>query len=161
MTIDEAMVGFKGRSNLKQYIPHKPTKWGYKIWCLCSNNYLLSFKVYEGVKANNDSMTAAEAALHLIQPYHHHNRILYMDRLFTSPELLTTLLQNGTRGCGTVRNDRVGLPEEFKKEEKEMKGGQMEYWQKGSMGALVWKDRRLVYMLTTHVSPKEDAVGSS
>src|SRR6185437_1686824 len=29
-----------------------------------------------------------------------------------------------------------------------------EYWQQGSMGALVWKDRRLVYMLTTHVSPK-------
>ena len=35
-----------------------------------------------------------------------------------------------------------------------MKSGEMKCWQKGNMGALVWKDRRLVYMLTTHVSPK-------
>ena len=30
-SIDEAMVGFKGRSSLKQYMPNKPTKRGYKI----------------------------------------------------------------------------------------------------------------------------------
>ena len=154
MTVDEAMVGFKGRSILKQYIPNKPTKWGYKVWCLCSKNYLLALKVYEGASAVNGSVTAAEAALELVQPYQNHNRILYMDRLFTSPDLLATLLQNGTRGCGTVRNDRVGLPDDFKKKEKEMKTGQRECWQKGNMGALVWKDRRLVYMLTTYVSPK-------
>ena len=30
-SIDEAMVGFKGRSSLKQYMPMKPTKRGYKV----------------------------------------------------------------------------------------------------------------------------------
>ena len=154
LTVDEAMVGFKGRSTLKQYIPSKPTKWGYKIWCLCNHNYTLAFKVCEGARSGNESVTAAEAALELVRPYHNHNRILYMDRLFTSPNLLATLLENKTRGCGTVRNNRVGLPEEFKRKEKEMKSGEMECWQKGNMGALVWKDRRLVYMLTTYVSPK-------
>ena len=41
VSIDEAMVGFKGRSSLKQYMPMKPTKRGYRIWCLCdsSNGY--------------------------------------------------------------------------------------------------------------------------
>jgi hypothetical protein len=153
--MDEAMVGFKGRSTLKQFIPNKPTKWGYKVWCLSSRNYLLAFKVYEGTGSDNMSVTATEAALQLVHPYHNHNRILYTDRLFTSPKLLTTLLENGTRGCGTVCNNRVGLPREFKKTDREMKTGQMECWQKGDMGALVWKDRRLVYMLTTHMSPKE------
>ena len=137
LTIDEAMVGFKGRSTLKQYIPNKPTKWGYKIWCLCSQNYTLAFKVCEGARSANDSVSAAKAALEMVRPYHNHNRILYMDRLFTSPELLATLLENKTRGCGTVRNNRVGLPKEFKRLEKDMKSGEMESWQKGSMGALV------------------------
>lgn len=34
LTIDESMVKFKGRSTLKQYMPQKPIKRGYKIWML-------------------------------------------------------------------------------------------------------------------------------
>src|SRR5690242_18734409 len=34
-TIDESMIKFKGRSSLKQYLPLKPIKRGYKVWCLC------------------------------------------------------------------------------------------------------------------------------
>lgn len=33
-TIDESMIAFKGRSSMKQYLPMKPTKRGYKVWCL-------------------------------------------------------------------------------------------------------------------------------
>ena len=49
-SIDEAMVGFKGRSSLKQYMPNKPTKCGYKIWCRCDsrNGYTCCFQVYTG-----------------------------------------------------------------------------------------------------------------
>jgi len=36
-----------------------------------------------------------------------------------------------------------------------MQKEEMKYWQKGKLGALVWKDRRVVYMLTTHRSPAE------
>jgi hypothetical protein len=35
------MVGFKGRSGIKQYIKNKPTKWGYKVWCIANEGYLL------------------------------------------------------------------------------------------------------------------------
>jgi hypothetical protein len=34
VAVDKAMVLFKGRSTMKQYIPQKPTKRGYKLWCL-------------------------------------------------------------------------------------------------------------------------------
>ena len=34
LTIDEQMVPFKGRHRLKQYLPSKPKKWGYKILIL-------------------------------------------------------------------------------------------------------------------------------
>lgn len=31
-SIDESMIKFKGRSTMKQYMPMKPIKRGYKIW---------------------------------------------------------------------------------------------------------------------------------
>lgn len=34
VTVDESMIPFKGRYVLKQYMPKKPVKWGYKVWCL-------------------------------------------------------------------------------------------------------------------------------
>ena len=55
--VDEAMIGFKGKSSIKQYMPMKATKWGYKVWSLCDshNGYLCKFKVYTG--ANTGSVT--------------------------------------------------------------------------------------------------------
>ena len=34
VSVDEAMVPFKGRSTLKQYMPMKPVKHGFKVWML-------------------------------------------------------------------------------------------------------------------------------
>ena len=50
LSVDEAMVGFKGRSSLKQYMPMKSTKRGYKVWCLCDshNGFICNFEVYTG-----------------------------------------------------------------------------------------------------------------
>ena len=41
-SIDEAMVGFKGHNVMKQYMPMKPTKRGFKVWCRCSPNPTLN-----------------------------------------------------------------------------------------------------------------------
>lgn len=38
VTVDESMIPFKGRYTLKQYMPKKPVKWGYKVWCLCDSS---------------------------------------------------------------------------------------------------------------------------
>ena len=46
-SIDKAMVGFKGRNAVKQYMPMKSTKHGYKVGCHCSSNGFLSeCKIY-------------------------------------------------------------------------------------------------------------------
>ena len=37
-SVDEQMIPFKGRSNIKQYVPSKPYKWGYKLFVLCSTD---------------------------------------------------------------------------------------------------------------------------
>ncbi|CAB4022101.1 Hypothetical predicted protein [Paramuricea clavata] len=50
VAIDEAMIKFKGRSSLKQYMPMKPIKRGIKMWCRADgiNGYLNHFKIYTG-----------------------------------------------------------------------------------------------------------------
>ena len=50
ISIDEAMVKFKGRVHIKQYIRGKPTPWGIKVWCAADprTGYLLDFDVYVG-----------------------------------------------------------------------------------------------------------------
>lgn len=35
LTVDEAMIKFKGRCGFLQFVPAKPTKWGLKVWALC------------------------------------------------------------------------------------------------------------------------------
>ena len=50
VAIDEAMIKFKGRSSLKQYMPMKPIKRGIKMWCRADsiNGYLNDFEIYTG-----------------------------------------------------------------------------------------------------------------
>ena len=74
ISVDEAMVRYKGRSSLEQYMPKKPIKRGFKIWCLCDANggYMQEFQIYTGT--NNAYMCKvpiiftpfASESLHLI-----------------------------------------------------------------------------------------------
>jgi hypothetical protein len=153
LAVDEAMVGYKGRSHLKQYIPQKPTKWGYKVWCLASSNYLLRFQIFEGKASSSSSASPSDVVLSLVAPYVHRNHILYLDRYFTSPALLDELLHRGIRCCGTVRKNRRDLPKDLLSTASQLQDTEYTYRQRGELGALVWKDRRLVYLLTTHTSP--------
>ena len=50
LSIDESMVGFKGRLAFLQYMPKKPHKWGMKAWVLAdaANGYVWNWKLYTG-----------------------------------------------------------------------------------------------------------------
>lgn len=51
LSIDESMIPFKGRSTLKQYMPMKPIKRGYKVWCIADHRtgYIYGFDIYTGL----------------------------------------------------------------------------------------------------------------
>lgn len=55
LSVDEAMVPFKGHSSLKQYMPKKPVKRGFKILVVAeaTTGYFLDFNIYTG--ATGDS----------------------------------------------------------------------------------------------------------
>ena len=50
LSVDEAMIPFKGRSSMKQYLPLKPVKRGFKVWAMADalNGYQYDFNVYTG-----------------------------------------------------------------------------------------------------------------
>lgn len=50
VAIHEAMIKFKGRSTMKQYLPMKPIKRGLKVWVLAdsTNGYVSRLEVYTG-----------------------------------------------------------------------------------------------------------------
>lgn len=47
-SIEEAMVKYKGRSVLKQYIPMKPIKRGFKVWVItyAVTGYCIGMSIY-------------------------------------------------------------------------------------------------------------------
>ena len=56
VSIDEAMIPFKGRLSLKQYMPLKPVKRGIKVWeCAdSSNGFVCDLEVYTGKQRNGN-----------------------------------------------------------------------------------------------------------
>ena len=49
------MVAFKGRSYLKQFLPKKPKKWGFKLWARCSSTgFMHKFDIYQGKGTGRD-----------------------------------------------------------------------------------------------------------
>ena len=97
VSIDEAMVGFKGRSSLKQYMPMKPTKREYKIWCLCDsiNGYLSNFEVYTGAFGTNvrdEGGVGPSVVKRLIEPFKGKGHFVFYNNFFFSVDLAKNLL---------------------------------------------------------------------
>jgi hypothetical protein len=125
-SIDETMVKFKGRSTLKQYIPAKPIKRGYKLWCLWDSitGYLFNYKIYVG-KENTDeqgTLLGERAVFSLISGHGFDGKSLYFDNFFTSIELLEKLKLQNIIATGTIRPDRAGIPSNFAVKEKMERG---------------------------------------
>ena len=152
LVVDESMVPFKGREPMKQYLPDKPTSWGYKVWCVASDKYMLNFSVFRGrQKRKKDNVTLHEQVVQLVQPYRQRGHILYLDNLFVTVGLFDHLERIGMRACGTVRPDRKGLPADMKQAGKQLAKGARMGWQRGNLSCLAWNDKRLVYFLTNHI----------
>jgi hypothetical protein len=162
IALDEAMVAFKGRSPIKQYMPKKPHKWGYKVWCLASDEYLLRFHVYEGPDPHPSPQGAThDVVMKLIRGFENQHHIFFFDSYFTSPALLNSLKVVGIWSCGSVQSKRKGLPvdsKSLKREVKQWEQGHYEQRQRMGMALTVWNDRKDVWILYNHCSPLEKSV---
>ncbi|RWS28106.1 piggyBac transposable element-derived protein 4-like protein [Leptotrombidium deliense] len=56
--VDEQMVGFRGRTKMKQYMQNKPDKYGLKIWTLADEkHFVYNFQLYTGKRKPSESYT--------------------------------------------------------------------------------------------------------
>ena len=111
------MIPFKGRSALKQYLPMKPIKRGFKVWVRADsiNGYVCDFEVYTGkdgenVETNLGPKVVKKLSRALIGGNYH----VYFDNFFSSVKLFEELLVDGIYACGTFRADRKGIPKAIK-----------------------------------------------
>ena len=108
INVDESMIEYFGKygNKLKQRMPSKPIRSGYKVWALnLSDGYLHSFEVYQG-KGSQSSFQAEfghgpGVVLGLLENIKSSNYHVFIDNYFTSVNLLSHLAGKGIACTGT------------------------------------------------------------
>jgi len=150
--IDESMIPFKGRTDLMQYMPAKPTKWGLKAWGLADadSGYIWNWSLYLG-KQPDVQLTHGlgyHVVTTLMAPLYDKGHVVYMDSFFSSPLVFSELANHQTGGCGTLRTNRIGAPEQVKRARPKAGDPPMTA-RDGHMLFISWQDRKLVNCITT------------
>ena len=104
LSVDERMLRSKARTHFRQYIRNKPTKWGFKYWVIADvTGYTVDFNLYIG-KATESSGNGLgfDVVMELIHQYAFQGYELFTDNFYTSPILLTELLQYRIVSTGTL-----------------------------------------------------------
>jgi hypothetical protein len=160
-SIDEAMVAFRGRLGWRQYLPAKPTKYGIKVWMRASpiNGYAHDMQVYTGKsKEKGAEVGLGERVIKdLCIGIGGKNHTVFCDSFFTGVKLFYDLLDYDIYGCGTIRTNRKGYPgETLKKDQKKRKQGDCVILEKDKKcAAIVWRDKKEVYLLSTAHDPTD------
>ena len=156
--VDEAMIPFKGRSSLKQYMPKKPVRRGFKVWVRADslNGYICEFTVYVGKEGGRTEVglgqKVVERLTRVLIGGHYH---IYFDNFFTGVGLEQSLLADGIYSCGTIRSNRKNIPDDLKPEIKKglKERGDHMMRQDGNLVFTIWQDTKVVTMLSTNSQP--------
>lgn len=154
-SIDESMVKFKGRSSLKQYMPKKPIKRGYKIWMRCDQSgFVCQFEIYSGkVDQLVEKNLGARVVQNLSEQLYGRNHRIFMDNYFSSYDLYKFLETKNIYACGTVNMSRKHMPKNLSAD-KALKRGEYDWAVScDNIVCVKWKDRRCVHILSTMENP--------
>lgn len=157
-SVDEMMVSFTGRSSLKQYLPNKPTPWGFKLWVRAgSKGMLYEFDVYQeqsGVKyalgLGGDTVLRMCANL----PEHKGFKVA-ADNFFSSIDLAAELRKKGICFVGTIRQNRLkNCPLTSEEELSKAGRGAFDFKLDTSIDVAIvrWYDNRAVTLVSNYVS---------
>lgn len=104
LSLDEAMVLWRGRLSFRQYIKNKRHKYGIKLYELCTpDGYILNILIYtgKGTIADPERGHTFEVVTRLMQNYIGKGHALFLDNFYNSVELTEHLMENATNVCGT------------------------------------------------------------
>uniref|UniRef100_UPI0002B8D16A piggyBac transposable element-derived protein 4-like n=1 Tax=Ciona intestinalis TaxID=7719 RepID=UPI0002B8D16A len=147
-------IAFKGRSTIKQYNPHKPSKWGYKVFALteATTGYLLQWEMYAGSSMETDEDVSKTHSIvrKLCSGYMGKQHEVYMNSYYSNPYLAKEFKEKKTGICGTINCNRKGMPDELKKKNlKTKKGDDPVYMLSGDILCCAWHDTKRLTMLST------------
>lgn len=118
LTIDEQLVGFRGRCPFKMYIPNKPDKYGIKIVLICDvkTKYMIDADPYLGKNTSTGGQPLSEFYVKkLSKTVMGSNRNITCDNWFTSVSLAQDLLKEPFKLTlvGTIRSNKPEIPSKF------------------------------------------------
>lgn len=164
VTIDEQLLGFRGRCPFRMYIFNKPKKYGIKIPMMCDTgtNYMINAIPYIGKATNTNGLPQGQYYLtELSRPIHGTNRNITCDNWFTSIPAAKSLLLEPYKLTivGTIRLNKREIPEELKNTRSRQVGTSM-FCFDGYLTLVSYKPKpsKMVYLLC---SCDEDAVVNS
>ncbi|XP_069170372.1 piggyBac transposable element-derived protein 4-like [Procambarus clarkii] len=138
-------MAWRGRLSFKVYNPNKPDKYGVKLYMLAesTSGYIYGFDVYCGI-----GQTIMETVTGLMRPLLNKGHHLYMDNFYNSVTLTEKLREVGVYTCGTIRLVR-GAPKDLQHIAKtKIDVDTTVYRRKDNTFILLWKDKRVVSMIT-------------
>lgn len=156
IAIDESMIKFKGRSSLKQYLPKKPIKRGYKVWVLADKSgYCYKFDIYTGKTGDSpEKGLGVKVVNRLCQGLENKGHKIFFDNYFSSVELMEILKKFKIFACATINPTRRELPD-FRRD-KELKQGDFDYFISNSgIYTVKWKDKRCVHLISNYHQANE------
>ena len=117
LSIDESLIAFKVRFIFIQYLSKKSSKFGIKFYVLAESKtgFMINWICFSGKIEGNGSQTEniVNKLLECIPEQTGHE--IYCDNFYTSIPLAESLSERGFAMTGTIRQNRVGLPLEYKK----------------------------------------------
>lgn len=160
LSVDEAMVKFKGRLGLKQYMPMKPVKRGIKVWVCAeaSSGFVCDFQVYTGKRQDGaPEQNLGYRVVHdLTRSFTGKNHHVFYDNFFSTVKLAEDLLEDQIYSCATARANRKDFPKDLAANNprvKRLKQGEALFRQKNNVVATTWKDKKVVHFISTESNP--------
>ena len=156
LLIDEMMIGTRCHVSFLQYLPKKPTRFGIKVFvnAEAKSGYVLTFQVYTGKREANPADEVSKLSVshrvvkELLQSYLGKGHWVFTDNYYTGVELYEDLLRNNTYATGTFRANRKHFPCVLK-EKRKLSMGQYHFATSENLLAVLWHDRRDVFVLST------------
>ena len=161
LSIDEQMCSTKVRHYMKQYMPMKPHKWGFKFFVLSGvSGFAYNFEIYSGqetARPQSDIGATANIVLRLSEIIPKNNNYkLYHDNFYTGIPLMLHLSKLGIQSLETICRNSIPnckLPSETDMK-KEKRGSSTEYVTTidgVDISAVLWKENKCVTVLSSFV----------
>ena len=137
---------------MKQYMPMKPVKRGFKVWVRADavTGYFCDLDIYVGKPTDGTTTEVGlgeRVVLQLSERLRGGHYQFFYDNYFITCNLLDTLLTQDIYACGTTRPLRRGFPDTLKRVSLER--GEHLFCQRGNLVASLWMDKKPVNMLST------------